>query len=85
MVTLLIPVFESLVRGRMIGAKIFLKMAQIKSWTVSDALWNKIKRLVSVHKRPRGQRHQRKPRATGKAPLALEQTQDSYTHRRFYE
>jgi len=34
-------------------AKIQLKMAQIKSWTVSDALWSKIGPLVPARKRPR--------------------------------
>lgn len=60
--------FDSLVHGRMVGAKIFLKMTQTKSWTVSDALWNKIKRLVPVRKRPRGRKYQRKPGA-GRKPM----------------
>ena len=40
-----------------------LKMAQIKSWTVSDALWSKIGPLVPVRKRPPGRKYQRRPGA----------------------
>ena len=46
-----------------------LKMAQIKSWTVSDALWSKIEPLVPVRKRSRDRKYQRKPGA-GRKPMA---------------
>ena len=48
-------------------AKMRLNMAQIKSWTVSDALWSRIGPLVPVRKRPRGRQYQRKPGAGRKA------------------
>ena len=41
----------------------FLKMAQIKSWTVSEALWNKLEPLVPRRNRPKGGSYQRKPGA----------------------
>ncbi len=63
---------DSLVRGDRIGAKIRSKMAQIKSWTVSDALWSKIEPLVPARKRPRGRKYQRKPGA-GRKPLPARQ------------
>ena len=39
------------------------KMAQIKSWTVSDALWSKIEPLVPARKRQPGRTYRRKPGA----------------------
>jgi transposase len=45
-----------------------LKMPQIKSWTVSDALWSKIEPLVPVRKRQPGRDYERKPGA-GRRPL----------------
>lgn len=47
-----------------------LKMAQIKSWTVSDALWSKVEPLVPVRKREPGRKYQRKPGAGRKAMSA---------------
>ena len=49
-----------------------LKMAQIKSWTVSDQLWSKIEPLVPVRKRPRGRKYQRKAGA-GRKPMPARQ------------
>ena len=68
----LIPRNDSVVRGVRIRAKIRLKMAQIKSWTVSDALWSKIGPLVPARKRPRGRKYQRKPGA-GRKPMPARQ------------
>ena len=48
------------------------KMAQIKSWTVSDALWNRVEPLVPVRKRKRGYQYQRKPGA-GRKPMPARQ------------
>src|SRR5258707_14663952 len=56
-------------RGARIWAKIGLKMAQIKSWTVSDALWSKIEPLVPARTRPGDRQYQRKPGA-GRKPMA---------------
>ena len=47
-------------------------MAQIKSWTVSDALWNKIEPLLPVRKRQGGRKYQRKPGA-GRKPMPARQ------------
>jgi hypothetical protein len=49
-----------------------LKMAQIKSWTVSDALWSKVEPLIPVVKRMEGRRYQRKPGA-GRKPMPARQ------------
>jgi len=49
-----------------------LRMAQIKSWTVSDGLWSKIEPLVPVRKRPRGRTYQRQPGA-GRKPMPARQ------------
>jgi len=43
------------------------KMAQIKSWTVSDALWSKIEPLIPKPKRERRRKYQRKPGGGRKA------------------
>jgi len=48
------------------------KMAQIKSWTVSDALWSKIAPLVPKPRRERGRRYQRQPGA-GRKPMPARQ------------
>jgi transposase len=68
----LIPAFDSLVGNSRNSAKIESKMAQIKSWTVSDALWSKIGPLVPARKRPRGRKYQRKPGA-GRKPMPARQ------------
>lgn len=47
-------------------------MSQIKSWTVSEALWSRIGPLVPVRKRPRGRSYQRKPGA-GRKPMPAKQ------------
>ena len=47
-------------------------MAQIKPWTVSDALWRKIEPLVPKPKRERGRKYQRKPGA-GRKPMPTRQ------------
>ena len=52
--------------------KILLKKAQIKSWTVSHALWSKIQPLVPARNRPRGRTYQRKPGA-GRKPMPARQ------------
>jgi transposase len=52
--------------------KIRLKMAQIKSWTVSDVLWRKIERLVPAQKRSPVRRYQRRPGA-GHKPMPARQ------------
>lgn len=49
-----------------------LRMPQIKSWIVSDALWSKIQPLVPVHRRTRGRKYQRKPGA-GRKPMPAQQ------------
>ncbi len=43
-------------------------MAQIKSWTVSDALWEKIAPLVPARRRVEGRQYQRKAGA-GRKPM----------------
>ena len=55
-----------------ICATIQLKMAQIKSWTVSDALWRRIELLVAARKRPHGSKYQRKP-GGGRKPMPARQ------------
>jgi len=47
-------------------------MAQIKSWTVSDALWSRVEPLLPVRKRQRGRRYERKPGA-GRKPMVARQ------------
>src|ERR1700691_2831676 len=47
-------------------------MAQIKSWTVSDALWSKLESLVPKRKRPKGRKYQRKAGA-GRKPMPARQ------------
>lgn len=49
-----------------------LKMAQIKSWTVSDELWRKIEPLVPRRKREAGRKYRRKPGA-GRKPIPARQ------------
>ena len=56
-----------------------LNMAQIKSWTVSDALWNKIEPLVPKRKKPKGQTYQRKPGA-GRKPMPARQVFSAIVH-----
>jgi transposase len=68
----LILASDYLAGGGLICAKIRLKMAQIKSWTVSDALWRKIELLVPARKRPRGRKYQRKP-GGGRKPMPARQ------------
>jgi transposase len=48
------------------------KMPQIKSWTVSDALWNKIEPLVPLRQREGERKYQRKPGA-GRKPMPARQ------------
>jgi transposase len=47
-------------------------MAQIKSWTVSHALWSKIEPLVAVRQRAEKRKYQRKPGA-GRKPMPARQ------------
>lgn len=54
-------------------------MAQIKSWTVSDAQWNKIEPLLRKRKRPKGQTYQRKPGA-GRKPMPARQVFPAIVH-----
>jgi transposase len=68
----LILSLDYLLGGDRVCAKIRLKMAQIKSWTVSDALWSRIGPLVPARKRPRGRKYQRKPGA-GRKPMPARQ------------
>jgi transposase len=49
-----------------------LKMAQIKSWTVSDALWSQVEPLIPKPGRQSGRTYQRKPGA-GRKPMAARQ------------
>jgi transposase len=49
-----------------------LNMAQIKSWTVSDALWSKIESLVPKPSRSKGRTYLRKPGA-GRKPMPARQ------------
>jgi transposase len=68
----LIPAVDSLVARQKDAVKIASRMAQIKSWTVSDALWSKIERLVPKPKRERGRKYQREPGA-GRKPMPARQ------------
>lgn len=68
----LIPVTDYVAGEDRIWAKIRLKMAQIKSWTVSDVFWGKIEQLVPVRNRPRGRKYQRKAGA-GRKPMPARQ------------
>src|SRR5260370_22640917 len=63
----LILAVDCLVVWQRNGVKIPSRMAQIKSWTVSDALWSKIEPLVPKPKRERGRKYQRKPGAGRKS------------------
>ena len=47
-------------------------MAQIKSWTVSDELWNKVGPLVPIPRREPGRQYQRKAGA-GRRPMPARQ------------
>jgi len=47
-------------------------MAQIKSWTVSDDLWNKVEPLIPVRKRAEGRTYRRKSGA-GRKPMPARQ------------
>ena len=49
-----------------------LSMAQIRSWTVSDAFWAKVEPLVPVPRREPGRRYRRKPGA-GRKPMSARQ------------
>jgi len=49
-----------------------LNMAQIKSWTVSDDLWNKVAPLIPVRRREPGRKYLRKAGA-GRKPMAARQ------------
>ena len=53
----LIPAVDYLVGGGRTWAKMRLRMAQIKSWTVSDALWSKVEPLLPVVKREPGRQY----------------------------
>jgi transposase len=53
-------------------AKIQFKMAQIKSWTVSDSLWCKVEPLIPLVQRLDGRKYRRKPGA-GRKPMAARQ------------
>jgi hypothetical protein len=45
-------------------------MAQIKSWTVSDALWSKVEPLIPARAREAGRKYQRKAGA-GRKPMVF--------------
>jgi len=49
-----------------------LNMPQIKSWTVSDGLWNKVEPLIPIRKREGGRKYQRKAGA-GRKPMPARQ------------
>jgi transposase len=51
--------------------KIRFRMAQIKSWTVSDELWAKVEPLVPAKQRQQGRQYRRKPGA-GRKPMAAQ-------------
>ena len=53
-------------------AKMPVKMAQIKSWTVSDALWSKVEPLIPAVERAEGRKYKRKPGA-GRKPMPSRQ------------
>ncbi len=59
-------------RGSSLSWAMLCCMAQIKSWTVSEALWEKIAPLVPGRLRPDGRLFQRKPGA-GRKPMAPRQ------------
>ena len=65
----LIPAIDYVVEGDRIWAKMLLKVTQIKSWTVSDALWCKMEPLVPDGNRPSVRKYRRKPGA-GRKPMA---------------
>src|SRR5208283_917624 len=69
---ILIPAVDYLVGGGRRWAKMRFRMAQIKSWTVSDALWAKAAPLIPAVKRMEGRRYQRKPGA-GRKPMPARQ------------
>ena len=48
------------------------KMAQIKSWTVSDELWSRVEPLVPVRKRERSRKYERRP-GGGRKPIPARQ------------
>ena len=48
------------------------RMAQIKSWTVSDQLWAKVEPLIPHKQRDEGREYQRKPGA-GRKPMPARQ------------
>ncbi len=52
--------------------KLVHKMAQIKSWTVSEALWSKLELLVPKRKRPKDRNYRRKAGA-GRKPMPSRQ------------
>lgn len=68
----LIPWSDYRVWQQLNRAMMRLNMAQIKSWTVSDALWSKIEPLVPVRQRVGGRKYQRKPGA-GRKPMPARQ------------
>ena len=43
-------------------ASLLLKMAQIKSWTLSEVHWRNIEPLVPLRKRMAGRNHRNKPK-----------------------
>jgi len=53
-------------------AKMVCRMAQIKSWTVSDELWEKVEPLVPVRHRKKGRRYRRQP-GGGRKPISAHQ------------
>ena len=56
----------------LVGGEDSLNMAQIKSWTVSDDLWNKVEPLIPVRKRAEGRTYRRKSGA-GRKPMPARQ------------
>ena len=52
--------------------KIVSRMAQIKSWTVSDSLWTKVEPLIPHKQREKSREYQRKPGA-GRKPMPARQ------------
>lgn len=67
-VLILIRAGDYLVCDEQAWAKMRLKMAQIKSWTVSDELWSKVAPLIPVRQRQPERPYQRKPGA-GRKPM----------------
>ena len=49
-----------------------IEMAQIKSWTISDAFWGKVEPLIPARMRPQGCIYQRQPGA-GRKPMSARQ------------